>query len=311
MTGVFFRWMVSSVFYLLYTVAVLGGLLWYLFPDEAVRSWVTARLNGFDSELQWKIDDLALAFPPGVVAFGIHVNDRGEETSLLQVDRLQVTPDILQLVRRDGYRGKYQLEMLSGAVTGEVKFVNIASPIELDGHFEELKIEQWQELPQMLQRRITGNLSGRFTYTGPWRSPVQGVLKSDLLLEKGRITFQQPVLGLEHLDYVRISTACMLEEGKFFFEQGRMDAKSLAGDFEGTVQPATDLLESVLELQGSLEPRPELFAGITDEMTAELIRSQLKEGHLPFTVRGSLREPGILFNGLSVELDTSARQGAQ
>ena len=66
-----------------------------------------------------------------------------------------------------------------------------------------------------------------------------------------------------------------------------------------------------LIFQGSLEPRPELFAGITDEMTAELIRSQLKEGHLAFTVRGSLREPGILFNGLSVELDTSARQWAQ
>ena len=66
---------------------------------------------------------------------------------------------------------------------------------------------------------------------------------------------------------------------------------------------ADNLLNSGLNLQGSFEPRPELLGGLKDPNMIQLIKGQLRDGKLMFTITDTIQMPGISFEGASGVID--------
>jgi len=64
-------------------------------------------------------------------------------------------------------------------------------------------------------------------------------------------------------------------------------------------------------MQGFLAPRPELLSRLHDDAVVSLIKEQLRDGKLSFTVSGTLLEPGILFHGLSGVIDGVIERSAR
>ncbi|MCF6187466.1 MAG: hypothetical protein L3J49_08345 [Desulfobulbaceae bacterium] len=57
MGGKTIRFLLSSTGYLLYTLVVLVGLLWLLFPTESVQAWLEQQLQDHYPGYSWSCTD--------------------------------------------------------------------------------------------------------------------------------------------------------------------------------------------------------------------------------------------------------------
>lgn len=121
----------------------------------------------------------------------------------------------------------------------------------------------------------------------------------------------QPVFGLSQLEFSRMTAAVNLRDGVITLEQGAVESRMLAGEYSGTVSLARPPQMSEVKIEGFMEPRPELLGTIKDSATLALIRNQLKEDKLSFTISGTLFEPGITFQGASGVIDGIIQGGAR
>lgn len=303
------RWLFRAVAYACYIVVVTIFLLWYLFPSEDVRSWLNGRLNSLYPAVSWQIEQLAFRLPARIVASGMSLRILETTGNAVRIEQASFDLDPWQLLQAGTLAGTYRLALQSGTVDGMFHFVPETYHLEADGTVKELNIQHLQALLNQVERKISGNLSGTITFQGNLRHPRAGNAEGDFVCREGEVEFHEPVLGLSTMPYTEISGQGSLREEQLYLREGRLDSPFLAGEFSGTILPAVDLRMSGLKFAGELTPRPELFAGITDDLIKTLLRSQLEDGKLPFTVTGTLREPGILFRGLSVEIDPAVRKG--
>jgi hypothetical protein len=83
----------------------------------------------------------------------------------------------------------------------------------------------------------------------------------------------------------------------------------LSAVFAGTLQTEKSLEQAMVQVNGTLTVRPELFAGIRNGSSG--LQKQLKDGKLSFQVRGTLKEPGIFFPDLPTGLEQYLHGGAK
>ena len=203
----------------------------------------------------------------------------------------------------------YRLDALDGRVNGRIILANDHAGLRFDGKVGGIKIQGLQRILQELDRTISGTLSGSFTGRGQLGTPVLYELQGKLLLVNGEISFQKPVLGMKQLAFSQVSSRIRYEPGVIHLEGGSIESRLLAGEFSGTVMPAGSIGRSTLKLNGVLIPRSEFLSGIGNDMAVNLLKKQLQEGKLPFTINGPLKEPGIVFTGLSADFNQHLQGG--
>lgn len=296
MGGKVLRWLISWAGYLLYTLVVLICLLWFLFPADTVKDWLEQQLNTQYPNYDWIIDSLRIGFPGSLVMTKIVVVSSVAENTPLNIDRLSLLPDIPLLLQKKKAL-KYTLDLLEGSIHGKVVLAADGKQFESMGTFDGLHLQQLEMLQQSLQRTVDGILTGKFSSKGTWDAFQDVDLQGDLILAGGTLQFKAPILGLDTLPYTAIETDFRFHQGQWGFEQGTLQSTWMNGTFSGSMQAGISLAASRLKLTGSLMPRSEMFAGVENKQMAQVVRTYLKDGGLPFTVNGTAGEPGILFTG--------------
>ena len=156
-----------------------------------------------------------------------------------------------------------------------------------------------QGLSGKLHRSLCGILSGNFTGRGQLHDPGSIEMEGACRVVRGLVSFKEPVLGMDQLTFTEVSSRFHYGSGKIQIMDGKMKSRLLAAEFSGTVQWDTTVFNrSELSLQGTLIPRPEFLTALGEDVEVNLFRKQLREGGLPFTINGSLQNPGIIFKGL-------------
>lgn len=296
--------------YLLYTLIVLGLMLWYQFPADAAKTRLESELHSFTPDLQWKIGSIGLALPADIRLNGIQISDsQGQKKPLLIIDSLFLRPDLRTYLQSKKMSTGYRLGALDGRVSGRMILADDHNSLRFDGSAGGIKINGLQKILQELDRTVSGTLSGSFTGKGQVRAPGINELQGKLSLVKGEISFQKPVLGMKQLAFSQVSSRIKYESGEIHFEGGRVESRLLAGEFSGTVTPVGSIARSTLKVNGALIPRPEFLSGIGNDMAVNLLKKQLQEGKLPFTINGPLKEPGIVFTGLPADFNQRLQGG--
>lgn len=308
----FAGWIFSSLGYALYTIMVVVVLLWVLFPDDSVHDWLQVRMNSA-TPAQWEIGALRKAWPLSFVAADIRVREGlNAPEPLIHIDEVRIRPDFGGLIAAGGnIPVTFQVRTLDGSVRGNVSFSPAGGPIQCSGNMENLELEGLGEIWRIMNREASGSLSGRFSFEGPWQNPPLGSGQADLVIADGSIALVQPFFGLPRLEFSRMTAALKLRDRMVAVEQGAVESKMLAGEYGGTVTLADSPLMSEVQIDGFIEPRPELLGSIKDGATLALIRNQLRENKLAFALSGTLLEPGITFQGTSGVIDGILRGGAR
>jgi type II secretion system protein N len=300
----FFKWLLQILAYLLYSLAVLGIMLWYQFPADAAKTRIESELHRFTPDLQWKIGSIGLALPVDIRLNVIEISDsREQKKQMFIIDSLSLRPDLRAYLQSRKMSAGYRLHAYDGRVKGRIFLADDRNNLRFDGNAGGIKIKGLQQILQDLDRTVSGTLSGSFTGKGQLRPPEINELQGEMLLVKGEISFQKPVLGMKQLAFTQVSSRIQYESGDIYLEDGSIESRLLAGEFNGTVNPAGSIARSMLKLKGFLIPRPEFLAGIGNDIAVNLFKKQLQKGKLPFSLNGPLKEPGIVFTGLPADFN--------
>jgi type II secretion system protein N len=300
----FLHWILSVLGYGAYTLAVVVALLWFLFPAESLREWLEAKLEDSNSSLAWEIGELRIAWPLSVVGLDIRAVKKGTSESLVLVDELKVRPDVTGIAGLpDEWPVVYRVRIFGGTVSGDASLDREQGTLQCAGEISNVQVGGMDGVWQQLGRKASGKLSGSFSYDGKWPGLLSGDLQADLALTDGSLEFQQPVFGLGSLEFNRLTTVLSLSDRIVTLENGKIDSDLFGVDFTGTVTMADNLLGSGLAIKGSFEPRPELLGSLKDPAVVQLIKGQLHEDKLTFSLSDTLLEPGMLFQGVSGAID--------
>ncbi len=299
------RWFLVSLGYLLYTLGVTVILLWLLYPADTVKIWLQRKLHMASPSLVWEIEDMKAAFPLQLRVSDIRIYRKNQTDSpLLEVTEMQLLPDIRELVKlKKQLPLSYRLKTLDGTVRGRFLVAENRTGLECSGTFQDIQIGLLEGLWQKAGRTGSGKLSGTFTYKGGWRQPLRGDLKADLTVTDGRVSLVQSALGLDVLEFTAVRAAVTAKDRIVNVKDGQMDSRLFSANFTGVMSLSDSLATSGIKIQGSVEPRPELFGRLGSDTAITLIKSQLQDGRLSFAISGSLAEPGILFKGVSGVID--------
>ena len=298
-----FMKLLKGMGYLVYTVIVVFALLWYKFPADAFKIRIEKDLNTMTPALQWAVEEVAL-----IPSFRIRLRNitmrakKGKET-LLTVNSATLRPDFTTWNgpwdNPRNITAKYTVRLLGGTATGHLGLTKDQSTLEYDGVMESLGINK-KSLPfleQEYRRTVQGTLSGNF-------SGIRKLKKKDHTLQgqftfaKGEIGLQQPVLGMEKLNFDSIATDLNFDTGTVSFRQGKVTAPLFAADFKGDLHLTVPCSLSPIQLAGSFQPGPEFTTSLNSPSLAALLQKQIQKGPLTFTVNGPLKEPGIFFTNL-------------
>ena len=122
-------------------------------------------------------------------------------------------------------------------------------------------------------------------------------------LKNGSIQLLQPIMGLDTLGFRQLDTSISLKNKEMTIGKGKVESDMFAADFKGTVILADDLFSSGLDVNGWFEPRPELLANLKDKTMVQVVKSQLRNNRMNFTLTDTLMAPGIQFEGASGVID--------
>ena len=296
MGGKVMRWFLASMGYLLYTLVVLVCLLWLLFPSDTVKTWFEQQLHTRYPHYVWKIGSLKPALPGKLELVDIIMIPDRDKTIRFKADRLDLVPDATHLFGKRK-RIKYRLHLLGGTVDGRIIASVGLQQFEYLGRFNGLRLHRLTGLQKRLQRKFDGTVAGEFSGHGAWDQSGKSELKGKLSIADGTLQLKKPVLGLALLPYTKIESDFKCRDGNLLFEQGKLVSTKMTAAFSGQVKTGVSLAEAGLQVTGSITPRSELFAGAGNRQMAQVVRTFLQNGALPFTVSGTVAEPAIQFEG--------------
>lgn len=297
------RYGITVLGYLSYALVVLVLLLWFLFPAESVRIWLQSQMNNRISNVQIDIDHLALAFPGQLVATGVHLSSEKKRQEMVMVNQVRVSPDWQKVfLLKKGFA--YKVILLEGLVLGQGQWQPSGS-VELEGKIQTLQLGQAKQLGLFLGRRINGELGGDFVCSVPGIQRSLIGCRGDFLVENGLFSLRQPVFGLKDIVYSSLSGNAVWQPGNLLVKQGKMQSALAEGEFDARLTMDKPFERSKIQVNGNLKLRPEFFQTITDGKTAAMVKGAIKDGALPFTMNGTLTEPGLKMAGISTIMENT------
>jgi hypothetical protein len=108
---------------------------------------------------------------------------------------------------------------------------------------------------------------------------------------------------LDQVDFNVMTTNLSVKNRIVTIDNGVLDSRLFNVTYKGTLKLTDSLYTSGITLQGFIEPRPEMLGGMKNAAAVTLIKNQLQNNKLSFTINGTLIEPGILFKGASGIID--------
>lgn len=282
------------LWYVLYTMLLTFGFLYYLFPGEAFTDYIKATADKKNPRYVHSVREMALSLPLGLKLVDPRLSKKSDpDKSLFTAKRATIRP-----VMRSLLDGKpkicFSADAYEGDLNGCLRFESrdLKSPFAVSIQIKNVRIHDNAYLEEMIGRRVDGILGGVLEYRGEKGSWIKGAGEGDLRIAKGRFELLQPFFIFESLNFDEVSLRFVLENQRINVTQAQLNSPEIKGSISGTIILKNNLSKSVLSLRGSIEPFAGLFQGTKGASGAvQFFKKRLRKGKLSFTVRGTLEEP--------------------
>jgi len=284
----------KRLLYFLYLMAVAVFCLYFLFPSDAVKNYISHKVNQSIDGVQVSMDHVKPNFPPGL-SFSAVLFSQGTKP-LFEINRLKIVPDyasLLSLKRVFLFEG----ESYDGSVKGKA---TISGPkgkqiLKINTQFSGIQLNQIAAIPEAARGMISGLLGGNVNYR---KTPQQGEgVVAELLLTGAEIRPPEALAQLKSLHFSRVETSASFTGHQLKIEKCTLKGKQLDGKMSGAIQIATPFEKSVFDLKGTLKPHHLFLSGLGKKMMAIMFPNLNLSGKgLPFRIKGSMAKPSFAFN---------------
>ncbi len=282
-----------SLLYTVYIIAITGFFLYYLFPSDTLKTYLTYRLSQGNPNISVTIERVSPVIPPG-----INLHDVGivhQNKALVDLESLKIMPGILSLFSDKttvNFKGRVNAGTFSGRA--EIDGNSGGQQVNCNGQIEGIQVQGIPALQRLPADKISGVLHGNFTYAnaGPNRS-----LAGKLTLSQARIDLNKAVFNLKSLEFKDIDADLMLENDTLNINYTSARGNQLDADLNGTIGLTGRTGKNALNLSVSVTPHHLLLAKIEKNLPMDLLRKK-KAGKaaISFKIHGTLDQPGFSLN---------------
>ena len=283
--------------YIIYFICVTAGLLYYLFPSDAVVDYLQVKAKNLNPSLSISIDRikpwplLGLRFTNAQILY----RDQPKR-KLFRAETLLVLPHARSFLRGT-QSWNFRCTAYGGAIKGNASLNGgAANALNAEIELEAVRIGEHKDLRDLIGRSVDGVLSGTISYTGRGQGVLNGSGEANLRLVNGRIELLSPLLTLESIEYKEVTIAMVLNRKRVNLTRLELEGPMLKGTVSGIIRLKEELEKSDLDLKGRVEPFPGLFEQAEGAQSVlKFFRGRIRKGALPFRIRGTIAHPSITF----------------
>ncbi len=228
---------------------MVAALLYIRFPSTAFKDYIESEANGMDNGVALSIHELHLAFPPRIVLTGTKLtlgNDPG--SALFDAKSVSIRPEWVSLLSGDRTY-HFKAEAYGGRLEGSVSFPtgNPAAPCRASLRADHIQIQQVTLLSRLPEVRFKGDFNGNILFQGRFDQMMGGKGEAELYVSGGNAKLGTPFLGVDAIDFDRLTINMNLENRKVRIVQVDLKGNTLQGALSGSINLAGDLLKSRLQ----------------------------------------------------------------
>jgi type II secretion system protein N len=284
--------------YIFFCIIVAGSLLYYRFPSDALRDYLTITAHNLNNSTTLSIGQIKPSLPFGL-KFGkteLILKDK-PSIKLFRADSLLVKPDPWAFFKG---KSKYCFECLTygGDVRGCVNFKKNSMETLFDTEIElkNMQIAKHEHIKDLIGVQIDGILSATIFYKGQHKNLMGGTGGANLKLLDGKVELLVPILSLESIEFDEITSEMVLGKQTIHLKRLELIGPLLRSTLSGTIRLKKEFLKSSLNLKGTIKPFTSFFKSLGSvSNTVSFFKQRLKKGALNFIIHGTLAEPKIRF----------------
>ena len=280
-------------FYIAYTLFAVGLFLFLLFPSETFKGAVSTYLLKTFPAYQIQIGQVMPILPLGLGMDSVRISQ--QERLNAQIDEIKITPKLATLFsdsKAINFRGTAYSGVLDGNVELNQRDTGLYAEILLK--LTGIRVDEIEDLQTVLQRKLSGSLSGIVTFVDAPGSADN--LKGNLELSGARLAFSNPLIKITEIDFNEISADFNLNKKVFSLKRMEATGGQVTGNLAGTIMIRRPFENSRLNLRGSFIPEETLMAGMQGIIAKNLFK-QLKPGAkgMPVRIYGTVAKPRFSF----------------
>jgi len=284
--------------YIFFCIIVAASLLYYRFPSDALRDYLTITANNVNSSATLSIGQIKPSLPFGlkIEQTELFLKDK-PSIKLFRADNLFIKPDPWAFFKG---KSKYCFECLAyeGDVRGCVYFKENSMEIPFDTEIEltNIQIAKYEHLKDLIGLQVDGILYATIFYKGQHKNSMDGTGEANLKLLDGRIELLAPILSLESIEFHEITSDIVLKKQMIHLKRLELTGPLLRSTLSGTIGLKKEFVKSAINLRGTVEPFTSFFKSMGVASNAvSFFGQRLKKGTLHFIIQGTLADPKIRF----------------
>lgn len=286
--------------YILYAILLMIVLLYYRFPSDAFCEYLEATAEKVAPPLLLSVENVQPSLSLGLRFLGTELSlKKDPHISLFNAESLLIRPEIWSLLK-----GEFEFCFDCLAYSGDVKGCvhlgehGIKGPFSTSIELQDLRIDDHAHLSSLIGRDVKGVLDGTITYRGQGNLLIAGTGEADLRISEGQIELLEPILGGEPIDFDELRIKMVIKNRRIDLRDVELMGRALQATLSGSIRLKTELLESNLNIRGTIEPLAGFFESVKGSSytnTLRFLRQRLKKGKLSFIIHGTLNNPGFRF----------------
>jgi len=241
--------------YILFTILLTTGFLYYRFPSDAFRNYFQATAERINSQYLLSIGNVSPTFPPGFslrkTILSLKINP---DAGLFMADSIVIRPEIWSFLKgRSGYR--FNCLAYGGGLKGRVHFSgnSINSPFSASVNFKDIRLDNYATVSSITGSDIKGIIGGTIEYSGQYDSLINGTGEANLTIADGRVELLQPILSYDAIKFDTIWMKMALKNQKIDVTHVELKGQEVKGTLSGTIILKKEILKSSLSLRGIIE----------------------------------------------------------
>lgn len=284
----------KRLFYFFYLMGVLAFSLYFLFPSEAVKNYISDAVNQTADGIIISIDHVKPAFPPGLTLHAVLLSQATQplygikRLNIVPVYRSLLSPKKIFIFKGESYDGNLKGQTL---ISGSKK----KRQLRIDAEFSGIQIKKIAAIPNTARQMISGLLGGKMNYQ---KNSNQGEqVDAELILSGTEIRLPEAFLQLKSLKFNKLEARASFVNHKLQIKECTARGHQIDMEITGTIRIRDNFEKSVLNLKGTIKPHHLLLSGLGKTMTKLLFPNKnISEKGLPFQIKGPLERPSFEFN---------------
>ena len=279
------KWLLYSI----YVLAAIVFFIYFLFPSDKVKNYLTSNFNNLNTEINIRIDHISPAFPPGLKLY--KVNFYHMDSTLLETEQIKVVPNLLSLFRSKiifFFKGR----AYKGTFEGNGEFIknNPEQHVVIEGKFSNINIKEIPAVKQLIRRNLTGILEGNFTYHNGGKSGGTSEIK--FIISDGEVELLQPIFKLENISFSKIEAEITTGNQRLKIKRCMINASPMDGNVSGLINLRQPLGQSYLRLLGVIKPNQKFLTELGKDFPTNLLPEEIfSKRVVRIRIYGTLDEP--------------------